>query len=122
MLHYVVVLRCAKERKPPHTAVVFLLDGFMTIFFLNLTKIVERNPRVYFAIIAGIALCLMLFIAEAVHIQQLAEAANSKDQAVLHEILQPVASRYTWSRILAIVVMIFWSTAEYRKTKKQLGL
>ncbi len=95
MLHYVVVLRCAKERKPPHTAVVFLLDGFMTIFFLNLTKIVERNPRVYFAIIAGI---------------------------VLHEILQPVASRYTWSRILVIVVMIFWSTAEYRKTKKQLGL
>ena len=77
---------------------------------------------VVFAIIAGIALCLMLFIAEAVHIQQLAEAANSKDQVVLHEILQPIASRYTWSRILVIVVMIFWSTAEYRKTKKQLGL
>lgn len=94
----------------------------MKAFFLNLTPIVERNPRVYFAIIAGIALCLTLFIAEAVHIQILAEAANTKDQAVLRELIQPVASRYTWSRILVIAVMIFWSTAEYRTTKKQLGL
>ncbi|WP_374665832.1 hypothetical protein [Acinetobacter sp.] len=94
----------------------------MKNFFLNLTRIVEKNPRVYFAIIAGVAVCLMLFIAEAVHIQKLAEAAQTRDQAVLREILQPVTSRYTWSRVLAIAVMIFWSTAEYRKTKKQLGL
>lgn len=94
----------------------------MKNFFLNLTRIVEKNPRVYFAIIAGVAVCLMLFIAEAVHIQTLAEAAQTRDQAVLREILQPVTSHYTWSRVLAIAVMIFWSTAEYRKTKKQLGL
>lgn len=94
----------------------------MKAFFLNLTKIVERNPRVYFVIIAGIALCLMLFIAEAVHIQKLAEVANTKNQTVLREILQPVASRYTWSRSLVIVLMLFWSHVEYRKTKKQLGL
>ena len=94
----------------------------MKAFFLNLTRIVENNPRVYFALIAGIAACLMLFIAEAAHIQKLAEAAQTQDQAALREILQPVASRYTWSRILALAVMIFWSSAEYRKTKKQLGL
>lgn len=94
----------------------------MKNFFLNLTRIVEANPRVYFAIIFGIAFCLMLFIAEAVHIQKLAEAASTKDQAALREIIQPVASRYTWSRVLAIAVMVFWSTMEYRKTKKQLGL
>ncbi len=94
----------------------------MKNFFLNLTRIVETNPRVYFAIIAGIALCLMLFVAEAVHVQKIAEALHSKDQAILRQAIEPVAVRYTWSRVLAIAVMVFWSTAEYRKTKKQLGL
>jgi hypothetical protein len=97
-------------------------DNVMKNFFLNLTRIVEANPRVYFAVIAGIALCLMLFIAEAVHIQKIAEAAHTKDQLLLNERIQPIVSRYTWSRVLAIAAMVFWSTAEYRKTKQQLGL
>ncbi|RKG33301.1 hypothetical protein [Acinetobacter tianfuensis] len=94
----------------------------MKAFFLNLTRIVENNPRVYFAIIAGIVLCLMLFIAEAVHIQNLANGMHTADQALLREAIQPVSSRYTWSRGFVIAVMAVWSTLEYRKTKKQLGL
>lgn len=39
-------------------------------FFLNLTRIIEANPKIYLSIIVGIAGCLMLFVAEAVHIQK----------------------------------------------------
>jgi len=100
----------------------FLLDNFMKTFFLNLTRIVENNSRVYFAYIVGIVLCLMLFIAEAVHIQNLANSLQTTDQTVLREAIQPISSRYTWSRGLLIVLMVVWSCLEYRKTKKQLGL
>ena len=94
----------------------------MKEFFLNLTRIVEANPRVYFAIIAAIVLSLMLFIAEAVHIQTVANALQTRDQVQLTEVLQPLTTRYAWSRAFIIVVMIFWSIWEYRKTKQQLGL
>ena len=43
----------------------------MQQFFLNLTRIVENNARIYLSIIFGIALCLLLFVAEAVHVQKL---------------------------------------------------
>lgn len=94
----------------------------MKAFFLNLTRIVEKNPRVYFAVIFGMAACMMLFVAEAVHVQTIADALHTRDQAVLKAAIEPVASRYTWSRALAIAVMLFWSVFEYRKTKQQLGL
>ncbi len=32
-----------------------------THFFLNFTRIVENNPRIYWSIIFGIAGCLVLF-------------------------------------------------------------
>ena len=44
----------------------------MKEFFLNLTRIIEANARIYLSVIFGIALCLMIFVAEAVHIQNLA--------------------------------------------------
>lgn len=55
----------------------------MKEFFLNLTRIVEANSRVYFAIIAAIVLSLVLFIAEAVHIQTVANALQTHDQVRL---------------------------------------
>ena len=42
-------------------------------FFLNLTRIIEANPKIYLSIIVGVAGCLVLFIAEAVHIQKIIE-------------------------------------------------
>lgn len=101
---------------------VFYWMAGMKNFFLNLTRIVEKNPRVYFAIIFGMAACMMLFVAEAVHVQTISDALQTRDQSVLKASIEPVSSCYTWSRVLAIAVMVLWSTAEYRKTKKQLGL
>jgi hypothetical protein len=69
--------------------VAFLLKGCLDIsvmkkeFFLNLTRIIEANPKIYLSIIVGIAGCLVLFVAEAVHIQKIIELLNTKDQAVL---------------------------------------
>jgi hypothetical protein len=51
-------------------------------FFLNLTRIIEANPKIYLSIIVGIAGCLVLFVAEAVHIQKIIELLNTKDQVV----------------------------------------
>ncbi|NWK75500.1 hypothetical protein D7V64_09405 [Acinetobacter cumulans] len=94
----------------------------MKEFFLNLTRIVEANSRVYFAIIAAIVLSLVLFIAEAVHIQTVANALQTHDQVRLKEVIQPLTTRYGWSRAFIIGVMVLWSIWEYRKTKQRLGL
>jgi hypothetical protein len=60
-------------------------------FFLNLTRIIEANPKIYLSIIVGIAGCLVLFVAEAVHIQKIIELLNTKDQAVLRAAIEPIA-------------------------------
>lgn len=100
----------------------FLLDMSMNAFFLNFTRIVEANPRIYWSIIFGLAACLALFVAEIVHIQVIINELNTKDQNVLAEAILPLATKYKWSRILVIALAIFWSNMEYLKAKKQLGL
>ncbi|OYW67074.1 MAG: hypothetical protein B7Z24_07835, partial [Pseudomonadales bacterium 32-42-5] len=57
-------------------------------FFLNLTRIIEANPKIYLSIIVGVAGCLVLFVAEAVHIQKIIELLNTKDQAVLRAAIE----------------------------------
>ena len=94
----------------------------MQQFFLNLTRIVESNARIYLSIIFGIALCLLIFVAEAVHVQKLAESLATKDQAVLRAAIQPISQLYTWTRIVVLVLMCVWSSLEYTLTKKRLGL
>ena len=94
----------------------------MQQFFLNLTRIVESNARIYLSIIFGIALCLLIFVAEAVHVQKLAESLATKDQAVLRAAIQPISQIYTWARIVVLVLMCVWSSLEYTLTKKRLGL
>jgi hypothetical protein len=59
-------------------------------FFLNLTRVIEANPKIYLSIIVGIAGCLMLFVAEAVHIQKIIELLNTKDQVVLRAAIEPL--------------------------------
>jgi hypothetical protein len=94
----------------------------MQQFFLNLTRIVENNPRIYLSIIFGIALCLLLFVAEAVHIQKIAESLATKQQALLREAINPVANIYSWVRIAVLLLMCVWSSYEYMRAKKRLGL
>ncbi|ANF83162.1 hypothetical protein A3K93_09890 [Acinetobacter sp. NCu2D-2] len=94
----------------------------MKSFFLNATRIVETNPKVYWSIILGVVACLALFVAEIVHIQNVLTSLNTHDLAILSAAIDPIASSYKWARIFAILAMVVWSSFEYSKTKKQLGL
>lgn len=94
----------------------------MKAFFLNLTRIIEANSRIYISIIVGIVGCCMLFIAEAVHVQKIVELLNIKDQAVLRAAIEPIADKYTVARSLLLVFSFIWSGYEYFWTKKKLGL
>jgi len=94
----------------------------MKAFFLNFTRIVETSPRIYWSIIFGIAACLILFVAEIVHVQMVIDALNTRDQTVLAEAILPLSSNYKWSRIIVMIVAICWSNWEYFQAKKQLSL
>lgn len=94
----------------------------MKAFFLNLTRIIEANPRIYISIIVGIVGCCMLFVAEAVHVQKIVELLNTKDQALLRAAIEPIADKYTVARRLLLVLSLIWSGYEYFWTKKKLGL
>ena len=80
----------------------------MKEFFLNLTRIIEANARIYLSVIFGIALCLMIFVAEAVHIQNFAATLNTNDQQILRETIQPLTERYSLSRYIVLVLTIFY--------------
>ena len=94
----------------------------MKTFILNLTKMIETNPRIYAGIIVGLVGCLVLLIAEAVHIQSVVTRLATEDQAMLREVIRPLTQRYDFSRYLLLIVAIAWSIYEYKATKKQLGL
>lgn len=94
----------------------------MKDFFLNLTHIVETNKKIYWAIIFGIAACLLLFIAEVVHMQSVAEALKANDPAIAKEIFRVIAHRYDLARWVVMVLFIIWSVYEYQSTKRKLGL
>ncbi len=94
----------------------------MKDFILNFTRILEKNPKIYWSIIIGIVGCLALFVVEAFHVQNILAALNTKDQALMKITIDPIAAIYFWVRIALLVIMIIWSNLEYLKTKKQLGL
>ena len=94
----------------------------MKDFFLNLTRIIESNAKIYWAIIFGIACCLLLYIAEVVHMQSLAEMLKAGAPSVSGEVFGMIARRYNLMRGLVMVLFIIWSVYEYKKTKKKLGL
>lgn len=102
------------------------LDGWQALvmkdFFLNFTKILEMNPKIYWSIIVGIAGCLILYIAEIVHIQNILEQLNGQASALIRSVIDPIAQRYQWSRIIFILLAIIWAHFQYRKTKKMLNL
>jgi len=106
--------------KPPFRW--FLLDRCMQDFFLNLTKIIESNTRIYWSIIFGVAACLLLYIAEIFHVDHIITLLNTKDQQILAATIDPITDRYGWARMAIIVAAVLWANWEFLKAKKKLGL
>lgn len=94
----------------------------MKDFILNFTRILENNAKVYWSIIIGIVGCLALFVVEAIHVQNILAALNTKDQILMKTTIDPISQIYFWVRVAVIVVMVIWANIEYLKTKKKLGL
>ncbi|OTG86638.1 hypothetical protein B9T31_06430 [Acinetobacter sp. ANC 4558] len=94
----------------------------MKDFFLNFTRIIEHNPKIYWSIIVGIVLCLVLFIVEVIQIQNLIAQLNTHDQVILKNAIEPLTQKYKWARVLIIIMAVFIANYEYLKTKKKLGL
>ncbi|WOE30405.1 MULTISPECIES: hypothetical protein [unclassified Acinetobacter] len=94
----------------------------MKDFLLNFTRIVEANPQIYWSIILSIALCLILFVIEAVHVQHILEILTTSDQTRLKQAIDPITQRYTWARIVIVIGAVIWSNYAYLETKKKLGL
>lgn len=82
---------------------------------------IETNPKIYAGLIVGLVGCLLLLIAEAVHIQSVVTQLATQDQAVLREVIRPLTQRYDFSRYLLLIVAVAWSIYEYKATKKKLG-
>ena len=94
----------------------------MKMFLLNPTKIIENNAKIYASIIVGLVGCLLLLIAEAVHIQSVVTALATDNQTILKEAIRPLTQRYNISRYFLIVVALVWSIYEYKTTKRKMGL
>lgn len=92
----------------------------MQKFFLNLTRILENNTRIYWSIIFGLFCCVALYIAEAVHVQVVVNDLNTQDQAVLRASIEPLVARYGIARWVVFILAVLWSVAEYFKSKKTL--
>ncbi|MEG0483592.1 MAG: hypothetical protein RR569_10825 [Acinetobacter sp.] len=94
----------------------------MKAFFLNLTRILESNSKIYWSVIVAIAGCLILYIAEIVHIQNLFSQIHSQDASVVRAVIDPIAQRYQWARFAVFGIAVLWSVLEYFKAKKHLNL
>ena len=91
----------------------------MNDFLLNFTKIVESNTRIYWSILFGIAACLVLYIAEIVHIDQVIAALNTKDQQILRAAIAPLNEQYKWARIMAMVTVVVGPVGNTVKPRKK---
>ena len=94
----------------------------MKDFFLNFTKILELNSKIYWSIIVGIVGCVILYIIEIVHIQNVLGLLNGQEPAAIRNVIDPIVQRYQWSRFAVVGVTIFWAVFEYFKTKKAFNL
>ncbi len=94
----------------------------MKDFFLNFTKILESNSKIYWSIIVGIAVCLILYIAEIVHIQNIFSQVKDLESSTVHAMIDPITQKYQWARIGVFFCAMIGSVVQYRKTKKALNL
>lgn len=93
----------------------------MKDLFLNFSKIVESNSKVYWAIIAGILLCVASYIVEIFHVQSIIAAIDPDSRDQLKQVIPAITSKYTVIRVIIVVLAIAWSIKEYRKTQKLLA-
>lgn len=93
----------------------------MKAFLLNLTTIIEHNAKIYASIIVGFVGCLLLFIAEAVHVQTLIQSLSSESKTVVKTAIEPLIQRYSLSRYFVMIAAVIWSVYEYKTTKKKIG-
>lgn len=100
----------------------YLRIWIMKAFFLNFTLALEKNPKIYWSVIVGIALCLALYIAEIIHIQTLFSGIQSQDPTVVRAMIDPITQRYHWGRVTVIILAVIWAYIQYFKTKKSLHL
>lgn len=94
----------------------------MKDFFLNFSKIVESNSKVYWAIIAGILLCVASYIVEIFHVQNIIAAIEPDSRDQLKQVIPAITNKYTVLRAIIVVLAIAWSIKEYRKTQKLLAV
>lgn len=94
----------------------------MKAFFINFTRILETNAKLYWSVILGIVGCLVFYVAEIIHIQNLLAHLDSNDALLQRATLEPIAQRYQWIRVILIGLAVVWAVWEYFKTKKVLNL
>jgi len=94
----------------------------MNNFFLNFTKILEANSKVYWIIILGIVACLFLYIIEIFHIQNILTHLEGESSQTIRAHIEPLTQGYQWTRIVLVFIALYCSHFQYRKTKKALDL
>lgn len=94
----------------------------MKAFLLNSTTIIENNAKIYVYIIMGLVGCLILLVAEAVHVQNLVQTLQNQENVSVRAAIDPLIDRYRWSRYFILVLSVIGSVYQYKKTKKKLGL
>lgn len=93
----------------------------MKAFILNLAQIIEQNAKIYVSIIVGLVGCLLLLVAEAVHVQTVVTQLATQDQQLLKQVIQPLTQKYNYARYAVMILAILWSVLEYRKTKQKMA-
>lgn len=97
-----------------------VLDAAMKDFFLNLTQVLESNSKIYWSIIVGIVLCLVLYVTEIIHIQSVYPHLPKQDPTVVRTVIDAIAQKYQWVRIGVMILAVLMSVVQYRSTRKRL--
>ena len=85
---------------------------------LNFAYILEKNPKIFVGVIVGIVGCIVLLIAEAVHVQTMVDALVVKDPKVIQSLVESLTLKYRLSRYVLLVVAVIWTVYQYKVAKK----
>ena len=85
---------------------------------LNFAYILEKNPKIFVGVIVGIVGCIVLLIAEAVHVQTMVDALVVKDPKVIQSLVESLTLKYRLSRYMLLAVAVIWTVYQYKVAKK----
>lgn len=85
---------------------------------LNFAYILEKNPKVFVGVIVGIVGCIILLIAEAVHVQTMIDGLAVKDTKVIQSLIEPLTLKYRLSRYVVLIVAMIWTVYQFKIAKK----